>query len=555
MGVFDFLFSQKPIVEAAGKEPKLDYKISDPFGTPVNFDPMSDTERKDGAFVVAANLRLAQVQTRAARLADFAAMDKSDIAAMLTAVTYATLTFEDSRSAQGFKVECEEQRANDIIQLMLKRTELQDKIFDFTREMLKWGGDHFVEPIFTGKDLVALQSYDPNEMSRNHDDKGRLSRGKDGDGFWTAFQQKRQGTVIAGWQPWEMIHFRYWPNDRDPYSVKGLLDDIRLDWRKLEMVEEGMVGARVTRAYPRRVHYIDGTDMEPDEQKFLLAEYMKRATKSLFLKKTRDTVTNIVSSDVSEDLYVLTGSVILPNGNTVQRRDEVKTEDPAMAGLENLGDVEYLRAKVWSQAPADIVGIRRNTTGDLDSQDLAYARMLRHIQHRLEIGIRAIIDQQLLAYGIIGAEYQVVFPTVIVGAAWKHADARFKDSLTLRNYLEMGAISRRWAIKRSFNMSDAQVDDLFAEILEEAMSPIFQPVLPFRNGQPVGLGDMNSPNTADGEIGDAKNKAGRDSLPSADTGAAATLKALDPEKADAVTNNGIYRGTDLGKRVRGNFGG
>lgn len=572
MGVFDFLWATppQPFTEAGGLPEKLDFPYIEPAGTPTNMDALDKVDRRNGSAIVAAALRDSFITTRPARYADFGLMDKGDIAAALDAVVAAALTFDDARAKQGFKVECDDPAADQILQLALVRTKLQDKVFAIARDLCKFG-DQFTEPIYAGRDIVAVQTYRPLEMYRSQDDKGKLTTQKDDDGNWAAFQQKRSGKVLAGWRPWEMIHFKYYLDDRSAYSVKGMLDDLRDDWRKLEMVEFGMVGARVTRAYPRRVHYVDLTGKQPNEQRAALGEYINRMTRRAFGVKPTDTSSRLpTGTDVSEDLYVGTGHIILPNGTAVPRRNEIKTEDPAMAGLAELGDVTYLRQKVFSTVPADVVGIRRNTTGDLDSQDLAYARMLRRIQRQLEIGIRDIMTQQLLAYGKVGVSFQIVFPSVIVGAAWKHADARFKDSLTLRNYLEMGAISRRFAIKRSFGMSDAEVDDLFEEILAEATSPVFQPILPFRNGQPVGLAtqaDLNAPNTPSSDVGGAKGKAGRDSLPSAKTGvaaaaaaagaggAAATLQALDPQKAKAVTNSGIYRGTNLGKRLSGNRGG
>lgn len=245
-------------------------------------------------------------------------------------------------------------------------------------------------------------------------------------------------------------------------------------------------------------------------------------------------------ADVGEDLYVATGYTTTPDGKQVPKLNRVETEDPAMAGLENLGDVTYLRQKVWSFVPADIVGIKRNTSGDLDSQDLAYARLLRRAQRQLEVGIRQILDQVLLAAGRMDVEYRVIFPVITVGAAWKHSDARFKDSMTLRNYLEMDVISRRYALKRSFNLSDREVEDVWQQIVDERNSGIFIPVLPNRNGQPSAAGSSDD---------FAKGKPSDPSLPSAPK----TVPGM--PNPDATTNSGISRGTKMSKIGRGNMSG
>lgn len=539
-------------------------KPIDPVGVPTELPAVSAEDRKDTAALISASLRLASVRNRPARYADFGNMDKGDIAAMIDSVLATALTFEDARARQGFKVESPDPRIEEILGLALERTDLQDKIFDIARDTLKYG-DSFVEPVYDKKDLVRVQTYEPAQLNRYQDDKGNLLPGKDSAGFFAAFQQVRDSKVVAGWQPWELVHFKYWPYDRSAYSLKGLLDDLRADWRKLELVEQGMVTARITRAYPRRVHYLDLTNKSPEQQETSLAQYINRMTRKVFGRRSL-TQDNLPVVDVAEDLYVGTGYHSDGQGKMVERKNRIETEDPANAGLSDIGDVSYLRQKVFSTVPADVVGIRRNTTGDLDSQDLAFARLLRRLQRQLEIGIRTLLNQQLLAYGIIDGEFNVVFPSVIVGAAWKHADARFKDSLTLRNFLEMGIIPRRFALKRIYGMNDAEIDLLFEQIQEEAESPVFQSVfLPLRNGLPntggiqgiepgkLSASDRNSPNTPASDIGGTRGKVGKNSLPTAPN--AGVQARIDTKRLNSITNTGINRGTKLGKRLRGNFGG
>src|SRR5215216_4376702 len=83
----------------------------------------------------------------------------------------------------------------------------------------------FSEPIFVAKQLVNVQTYNAGEMFVAKDDKGKLAKGKDDAGFFAAFQQKKQGQIVAGWQPWELIHGKFWPSRKLIYSFKGLLDD------------------------------------------------------------------------------------------------------------------------------------------------------------------------------------------------------------------------------------------------------------------------------------------------------------------------------------------
>jgi hypothetical protein len=543
MGFLDGLFG-RTMTEANSPKPELPETKTDATGYGNQIDPLSQSDRKDVAAVVQAAQQTLQARGRAARYTVFDEMDVEDVAAMLDAVVDAAVTFEDVSTGRGFKVEADDATIQTLLDEAVKRARLKPLVDEIARDVLKYG-DAFVEPVFDRGLLVWAQTYRPSEIFVTRDDKGRLTVGKDADGFFAAYQQKRQGSVVAGWQPWEMVHFKLVPSRKLIYSAKSLLDPVVPAWRKLQLVEQGMVVARVTRAYPRKTHYVDMTGKDRNEQETTLRAYINRLTNRVMGRRPTDTNTNLPTVDVSEDLYVATGYTTGPDGKPYPKLNKVEVDDPAIAGLAELGDVHYLRAKVFSTVPSDTVGIKRNTTADADSQDLAYTRMLRRLQIQLEEGLRGILDQVLLSAGKLPSKtpYRIVLPAVDIKASWRFADARFRASLTLRNYLETGAISRRWAVKQAFNISDREVDAIWDQVAEEAANPIFQVVLaPARNGQGSVMPTTDDPD-GDGET---------DTVPSA----AAVIPATgaDPTKP-GTTKNGISRGTDLGKTLRGSNSG
>ena len=96
-------------------------------------------------------------------------------------------------------------------------------------------------------------------------------------------------------------------------------------------------------------------------------------------------------------------------------------------------------------------------------------------------------------------------------------------------------------MKRSFNMSDREVDALWDEIADEATNPIFAPADP--EGAAAGvLPARNGPPTVQGAV----NKANNDKKPTP------TAPAVKQAGTGAVTKNGINRGTDMGKKLAGN---
>lgn len=541
MGLFD-IFRWPWVREAKNPTPKEELPLVEPIGYGSEVEPLDKADRKNPATVVSAALRTAQERNRAARYADFNLMDTGDLAAMLDAVVDAALTFEDVSTGRGFKVESEDAAIEELLNRAKRQADLEQLAEEVLRDMLKYG-DAFAEPLFAGPELTGVQTYPSPEIFATRNDKGQLVKGKDDDGYPVAFQQKKNGRVVAGWQPWEMVHFKFWPSRKLIYSEKGLLDSLRADWRKLQLVEQGMVVARVTRAYPRRVHYVDVTGMDRERQERTLKEYIRRMSQRVFGRKQVNN-DGLPIVDVSDDLYITTGYETGPDGRPYPKLNKTEIEDPATAGLSELADVTYLRQKIWSQVPSDVVGIRRNTTTDLDTQDIAFTRLLRRAQRQLEKGLRGIFDQVLLANGRIPSqvEYRITLPTIDVKGSWKYSDARFRASMTIRNVLEMGMTSRRWAMRQMYNLSDQEIDTIWSEIAEEMTNPIFQAmVAPARDGLP----------SVSGTIAGNVNKAGNDGgevRPSAP-------KEVDPAKDVGVTKNGIDRTTDLGQRVRGNMSG
>ena len=108
---------RKPVEaqEAQSPTPKEELPYVEPIGYGNELNPMDKKDRKDPASVVQAAIQAAQNRTRAARYADFAAMDASDIAAMLDALVDAVLTFEDVSTGRGFKVESDDKGIDELL--------------------------------------------------------------------------------------------------------------------------------------------------------------------------------------------------------------------------------------------------------------------------------------------------------------------------------------------------------------------------------------------------------------------------------------------------------
>lgn len=408
---------------------------------------------------------------RTARYDDFETMDHGDIAAMLDAVCDAALTFEETDGLgrteldrpQAFKILVEDDNHRAVIGQILSNTRLKEKLWQYTRDGLKYG-DLFIELLAGYQNvLVGLQSYNPRSIEIKTDNHNRLLTGIDPDSKQPLpyLQVGTYGNVTTGWAPWEMLHWRWVPSDRFAYSEKSLLDDFRPDWIKLNKMELAMVVARVVRAYPRQVHYLDYTGLPETETRLALKDYMTRTSMNL-----RSRAGKTVAPD--EDIFMTTGYLRDETGKLTPKLNKIETIDPRANGLTEISDIEYTRRKLFSRVPPEIIGISSNNVKDISSQDIAFGRLIRVVQTRLESLVREVLDVGLLleGYETGSVNYAVLWPRMMVGTNWKLADAMFRTSMALRNYGEMGA-SRRWIFRTAWNMSSEEIDAMFEESDEE----------------------------------------------------------------------------------------
>lgn len=402
---------------------------------------------------------------RDARYDDFELMDSGDIAALLDAVCDAALMFDDndgngteSDRPFGFKVQVKSSRQRKVVDQILVQSRLKEKLWYYVRDCLKYG-DCFIEPLVDGRELVGLQSYHPRSMLVQTDTRNRLRTGSDPDfpGQVLPYQQRNdKSEIVASWEPWQMLHFKWMPSDQYAYSAKSLLDDMRPDWKKLTSLETSMVVARVVRAYTRNVHYLDVTGLGDKEAQKMLADYVRRT--SFSLRRQQDKV-----AAPDEEMFVTTSYLKDPDGKHLPRLNKIDTIDPNAAGLAKIEDIEYQRRKLFSRVPAEILGIQSRNPKAISAQDVAFGRLIRFTQARGEELVRDVIDTGLIlaGYDLGSVVYELYWPRNTIGANWLHADAAFRQSMAFRNWVELG-MPRREAQKRAWGKTDQEVTDSFA---------------------------------------------------------------------------------------------
>lgn len=412
------------------------------------------------------------------RYADFKAMDVGDIAAILDHVTFAAFTFEDVDNSygdelerpKGFKVVVDDYRKGmkrDLINDLLTSTKIKDKLFQYTREMLKMG-DTVIEMITQDGSIVSTQSYEMTNVFVQVNDKNQFlpHDPKETDPLKAprAYEVHDDvGHKIAGFDPWEVVHWKYRPNDRKPYSERSFLDIIRDDWHKLRWIEQSMVIARVTRAYPREFHKIDVTYKSDADARAIIREYIRTNTHKL----VGDRYAKVLMQP-EENYYRGTGYITggREGEKPLPRLDDIVFHDPSNAGLSNIVDVEYLRRKLFNQVPSSIVGIENNSN-DIPDQELAFQRIVQDIQDQVEVGIKKLIDTELIIHDMSPGGYRIVWPQLKVISSWKHSDAKFRNSMANANDLTKGMSTVHEILKNERHYTDEQIDDHFKFLDEE----------------------------------------------------------------------------------------
>lgn len=403
---------------------------------------------------------------RQRRYRDYDDMDTDQLAALLDSVVDASLISDDGETF-SFKVQAKA-KYQTVIDDINEALNLQHEIRDILRDTLKYG-DNFIGLIFD--EYFNIRGFDnppPGQIFVNTDDRLRLLTGTEDIGGLAiprAYQQKTLGSrVVAGWQPWEMFHLRFAPKRRLIYSSKSFLEDMRMAWYKIRIIEEALVLHRATRATPRNVHMLDLTGKSNQEAEAALKEYVTNVTQ---VKVSTDQYLR-ENPEVDQDFYLSTGYRQGADTKLYPSLNNVKLLDPRNTGL-RLDDVNYMQSKYFSRVPSEMVGLLRDQN-DISQQDIAASRFYLNLQelltnqfltplYNLGLALKGYVPQK--------GDFQIVMPNVQVRSSWRFADAEFRASMAHANDIQNGIISRKYIAQQKYGFSDAEWTEMEKEILGE----------------------------------------------------------------------------------------
>lgn len=413
--------------------------------------------------------------TRRRRYAESDLMDNGQMAAYLDAIIDACLISDDGK-IKGVKIQAGN-KIESVLNGIIKDTNLNANLRLFLRDTLKYG-DNWIGYVFDDQyNIVAFDNPPPHQMWTFGDRNLRLYNGTETIGsetFARAYQQKTDALkTVAAWFPFEMAQLKYRPSLRKLYSERSFLDEMRADWYKLRLIEEGLVLHRVTRAAPRLIHTLDVTGKDTNAA----GEALKAYIDMLHSKRTSNDELNRDIMAVDEDYFLTTqyrpvGDKLFPSLNNVTQLD------PRNTGLAALPDVDYLQQKMYARVPPEIVGILPDRQ-DISTQDIAASRFYAYLQFVLETQfLRPMFNLGLMLKGFVPKEddYQIIFPDVQLRTSWRFADANFRQSLSNANDVEAGINNRKNISQDKYGWTDAEWDAHVAQFKKE--QDVFAPPEP-----------------------------------------------------------------------------
>lgn len=285
-----------------------------------------------------------------------------------------------------------------IVDGVIERTKLQQKIYSFTRETLLYG-DLFCEYVINSDyEITRLMYLPPESMRRNEDDKGRLFSG--GSAEDSAFTQvdPEDGQPVAEFYWWQIEHVRWNRRGNDKYG-RSMLYTARTSWRKLRAMEEAVVINWLTRAFSRLLFIVDVTNQSPKQAQATIDEFRARLT----TQKVASGVQGTENLTVVKDIFI--GNPYREfAGKALPGLNDVKVLDTSSTGFWNLAAVEYFQQKILTalRVPKAHLGLERdiNAKSTLVLQDKRFARTIRRIQDVMGELIRHTIELQLRLFGI-----------------------------------------------------------------------------------------------------------------------------------------------------------
>lgn len=194
-------------------------------------------------------------------------------------------------------------------------------------------------------------------------------------------------------EPWQIIHFRIPDKDCYPYGGSLLRSGVKC-YKRLQLLEDGMVIYRLARVPERRVFKIDVGNL-PTSEANRQVQKIKDNYRTTQILDDRGNINRTASA------LSLTQDIFVPVREGSQGTD-ISTLGPGTA-LNNIDDIRYFRDEIlWTMnIPPEYLGFTSDQSGgsqgrgSLAMQDIKFSRFAERIQYCIIEGLSKIASIEL----------------------------------------------------------------------------------------------------------------------------------------------------------------
>ena len=312
-------------------------------------------------------------------------------------------TQSDDPKAETFNIQSEDEELSDYLHEKVKLLCLEQVVTPTAREVMKYGGTFWELVASDQGEITGVKPLPPTTMIRNEDKWGILMKNA-----FTQIDPKTQQNV-ANFTSWQIVHGRYHKVHGRMYG-SSLLEPGRAVYKKLQLVEDGLVIGRLYRSHLRYLFQIPVEGMSANA-----AEEFIRKKKQEFRKRQRynpstgkvEMFDSPITAD--EDFYIGV------------RKEGVQADVKVIQGQDvgTITDIEYLQNKLFAvlKVPKAILGFERdiNAKATLTEQDVNFARTLRRVQQVVGDMIRETLRRVMICDGVDPdkvPEWTIILPPV-----------------------------------------------------------------------------------------------------------------------------------------------
>lgn len=317
------------------------------------------------------------------------------------------------------------------------------------------------------------------------------------------YKKKDDEKVVYKLEPWQIIHFKISDKDFYPYGGSLLKSGVKT-FKRLQLLEDGMVIYRLARVPERRVFKIDCGNIPQSEANRQVQRIKDNYRTSQILDERGNINRTASALSLTQDIFVP-----MREGS---RGTEISTLGPGTA-LNNIDDIRYFRDQIlWTMnIPPEYLGSTSDQSGgsqgrgSLAMQDIKFSRFAERIQLSITEGLNKLAAIELFFKHKKKDDLKnfriVLTPPSNIKEIMDIEFAKQKMEL-IQGMNGTGLFPKKYILEKVLRLSKKEIDNiLFFKDLESQASNADQNALIAGMGAP-GMGDMGGGMpTAGGDMG------------------------------------------------------